>query len=135
MKGRRTRMALRKTLVVLLAVLTLSVGLLAVDVPTGNVLISYGPAPCGGTKTPITTVTLDVNGGYSLPSQGGSFHAGEQWAFYADYQGDASHAPSSSCVVVNVVSPLTQTVTTVMANPNPLQVGQLTTISGSVADQ
>lgn len=96
----------------------------------GNTCQPSVPASAG---SPFATLTLDASGNYTDSLTVGTVPG--SYPIYASYSGDASHNPSLACKIVVITNSLSNTVTTLNANPNPIQVGQVITYSGGVTNQ
>lgn len=115
--------------------LLLATACFAQSTPTGQVVLSTAPGACPQTNfTQFNNVSLDSNGNWSLPGQFVNFAVGS-YCVKADYQGDASHNPSSVTVTLVVNSGLNNTVSSMVLTPNPMIAGQVTNLTGSVQNQ
>lgn len=100
--------------------------------PTGTVSIfSYTP---GGNLIATTTVAAD--GSWSVTSNALTTLLTQGIPVYAVYGGDATHNPSTSDAVNDVVgTPIVDTVIILNISPNPANVGDTQTFSGTVSNK
>lgn len=94
--------------------------------PSGNVNLNKGGVSLG-------SVTLDGSGNGSLSYTATAGDIGVN-AISAAYGGDSTHNTSSGSCNEEVDSQVQNTNTTVTSSPNPAIVGQLVTVSVSVAN-